>query len=108
MKKPCFCKLLYCINNNNLFRTTGGGGGGGRRAPAERRVYVSNIPYEYKWQDLKDLFRKEGKVEFAVLFIFFILFITFVTRVVFRKEGTGIIYLFIFYSVYYISYLSCV
>ncbi|KAK7083126.1 hypothetical protein SK128_018924 [Halocaridina rubra] len=46
-------------------RTTGGG----RRAPAERRVYVSNIPYEYKWQDLKDLFRKEvGEVSYVELF----------------------------------------
>lgn len=34
-----------------------------------RRVYVSNIPYEYKWQDLKDLFRKEvGDVSFVELF----------------------------------------
>lgn len=23
-----------------------------------RRVYVSNIPYEFRWQDLKDLFRR--------------------------------------------------
>jgi RNA recognition motif-containing protein len=31
-----------------------------RGAPMERRVYISNIPYEYRWQDLKDLFRAEG------------------------------------------------
>ncbi|CAL4076524.1 unnamed protein product [Meganyctiphanes norvegica] len=42
---------------------------GGRRAPAERRIYVSNIPYEYKWQDLKDLFRKEvGEVSYVEMF----------------------------------------
>ena len=34
--------------------------GGGRRGISDRRVYVSNIPYEYKWQDLKDLFRQQG------------------------------------------------
>jgi RNA recognition motif-containing protein len=34
-----------------------------------RRIYVSNIPYEYRWQDLKDLFRKEvGDVSFVELF----------------------------------------
>ncbi|XP_042875179.1 myelin expression factor 2-like [Penaeus japonicus] len=43
--------------------------GGGRRAPVERRIYVSNIPYEYKWQDLKDLFRKEvGEVSYVEMF----------------------------------------
>ncbi|KAK5650527.1 hypothetical protein RI129_001556 [Pyrocoelia pectoralis] len=34
------------------------------------RVYVSNIPYEYRWQDLKDLFRSEvGDVSFVELFV---------------------------------------
>merc|ERR1719187_138478 len=38
---------------------------GGRRG-RDRRIYVSNIPYEFKWQDLKDLFRKEvGEVSFV-------------------------------------------
>lgn len=33
------------------------------------RIYVSNVPYEYRWQDLKDLFRREvGIVEFVELF----------------------------------------
>lgn len=33
------------------------------------RIYVSNVPYEYRWQDLKDLFRREvGEVEFVELF----------------------------------------
>lgn len=34
------------------------------------RVYVSNIPYEYRWQDLKDLFRSQvGDVAFVELFV---------------------------------------
>jgi RNA recognition motif-containing protein len=34
------------------------------------RVYVSNIPYEYRWQDLKDLFRSQvGDVQFVELFV---------------------------------------
>lgn len=37
-------------------------GGRARKNVLERRVYVSNIPYEYRWQDLKDLFRNEGKL----------------------------------------------
>lgn len=33
---------------------------GEKKSAAERRVFVSNIAYEYHWQELKDLFRKEG------------------------------------------------
>lgn len=34
------------------------------------RVIVSNIPYEYRWQDIKDLFRNQvGDVQFVELFI---------------------------------------
>ncbi|XP_065215578.1 heterogeneous nuclear ribonucleoprotein M isoform X3 [Planococcus citri] len=41
-----------------------------RKNALERRVYVSNIPYEYRWQDLKDLFRKEvGEVSYVELFV---------------------------------------
>lgn len=33
------------------------------------RIYVSNVPYEFRWQELKDLFRREvGEVEFVELF----------------------------------------
>ncbi|XP_034949258.1 heterogeneous nuclear ribonucleoprotein M [Chelonus insularis] len=40
----------------------------GRRI-SERRIYVSNIPYDFRWQDLKDLFRTEvGKVAHVELF----------------------------------------
>lgn len=43
----------------------GSGGGGGNN----KRVYVSNIPYEYRWQDLKDLFRRlVGNVEYVEMF----------------------------------------
>ncbi|XP_063709919.1 myelin expression factor 2 [Culicoides brevitarsis] len=42
------------------------GGPGGKNT---RRIYVSNIPYEFRWQDLKDLFRREvGDVSFVELF----------------------------------------
>jgi len=38
-------------------RRLGGGGGGAksgiRRAPADCRVFVSNIPFDMKWQELK-------------------------------------------------------
>lgn len=34
-----------------------------------KRVYVSNIPYEFRWQDLKDLFRRlVGNVEYVEMF----------------------------------------
>jgi len=31
------------------------------RRKGDRRVYVSNVAYESRWQDIKDLFRAEGK-----------------------------------------------
>lgn len=47
----------------------GGGGGNANRKASERRIYVSNIPYDFRWQDLKDLFRTEvGKVAHVELF----------------------------------------
>ena len=47
----------------------GGGGGGSRRAPPERRIFVSNIPFEMKWQEVKDLFRDNvGDVAYVELF----------------------------------------
>jgi RNA recognition motif-containing protein len=33
---------------------------GGKKSSAERRIFVSNIAYEFRWQELKDLFRTEG------------------------------------------------
>lgn len=47
----------------------GGGGGGNRRAPPDRRVFISNIPFEMKWQEVKDMFRDEvGDVTYVELF----------------------------------------
>lgn len=41
-----------------------------KQAGNGKRVYVSNIPYEYRWQDLKDLFRRQvGNVEYVELFV---------------------------------------
>lgn len=48
----------------------GGGGGERGRKSSNNRVYVSNISYEYRWQDLKDVFRKHvGDVAFVELFV---------------------------------------
>ncbi|CAH0552653.1 unnamed protein product [Brassicogethes aeneus] len=42
----------------------------GSMKSSNNRVYVSNIPYEYRWQDMKDLFRSEvGDVQFVELFV---------------------------------------
>ncbi|XP_033162275.1 myelin expression factor 2 isoform X2 [Drosophila mauritiana] len=54
----------------------GGGSQGGGVAARDRsrerrncRVYISNIPYDYRWQDLKDLFRRiVGSIEYVQLF----------------------------------------
>lgn len=50
--------------------SSSGGSKGGVYKPRSRpecRVYISNIPYEYRWQDLKDLFRNEGVLILLVL-----------------------------------------
>lgn len=40
-----------------------------REAKINCRVYISNIPYDFRWQDLKDLFRRiVGSVEYVELF----------------------------------------
>lgn len=47
-------------------------GGRDRGGPKSsiNRVYVSNIPYEYRWQDMKDLFREQvGDVSFVEMFL---------------------------------------
>jgi len=31
-----------------------------------KKVFVSNIPYEYKWKELKELFKKEGITIFGL------------------------------------------
>lgn len=56
------------------FSDADGGGSGGTRDRSEsricKRIYVSNIPYEFRWQDLKDLFRRVvGTVDFVELFM---------------------------------------
>lgn len=55
-------------------RSTDRGGRGGDRGSSSKsssnRVLVSNIPYEYRWQDMKDLFRDQvGDVQFVELFV---------------------------------------
>jgi len=43
--------------------------GNDRSDPQDRRVYVSNIPYECKWMNLKDIFKeKVGEVAFVELY----------------------------------------
>ena len=43
------------------------GGSGGKV-----RLYVSNIPYEIRWQDLKDMFKNEGEYDHLFYCLFFV------------------------------------
>lgn len=36
------------------------GGGGDKKAAHRNRVFISNIPYDMKWQAIKDLMREKG------------------------------------------------
>ena len=40
-------------------------GHGMREKDAKVRLYVSNIPYDIRWQDLKDVFREKGMLMFS-------------------------------------------
>lgn len=71
----CFRRENRSSNNTSSDRRSGGGGRD--RSPLNRsrqsrndcRVFVSNLPYEFRWQDLKDLLRREvGEVSFVELF----------------------------------------
>ncbi|KAL3279534.1 hypothetical protein HHI36_017043 [Cryptolaemus montrouzieri] len=58
------------ILDNSRDRSVDRGRDRGGNKGSGNRVYVSNIPYEYRWQDLKDLFRNEvGDVQFVELFV---------------------------------------
>lgn len=35
--------------------------GGDKKASHRNRVFISNIPYDMKWQSIKDLMREKGK-----------------------------------------------
>lgn len=56
-------------NNSDRDRSRDNRGGGGGGGGSGNRIYVSNIPYEFRWQDLKDLCRElVGDVNFVELF----------------------------------------
>lgn len=38
----------------------GGGGAADKKAAHRNRVFISNIPYDMKWQAIKDLMREKG------------------------------------------------
>mmetsp|Transcript_9489 Transcript_9489/g.41015 ORF Transcript_9489/g.41015 Transcript_9489/m.41015 type:complete len:111 (-) Transcript_9489:130-462(-) len=44
------------------FQYGSGGGGGGFRDDRGRKVVVTNLPYQIRWQELKDIFRSCGNV----------------------------------------------
>ena len=79
MNYVVYGRIFLCRSPRRDRRGGGGGGGGGgvsrggagkgRRAPPERRIFVSNIPFEMKWQEVKDLFRESvGDVTYVELF----------------------------------------
>uniref|UniRef100_A0A9J8ANW6 Myelin expression factor 2 n=1 Tax=Cyprinus carpio carpio TaxID=630221 RepID=A0A9J8ANW6_CYPCA len=50
-------------------RHGGGGGAADKKAAHRNRVFISNIPYDMKWQAIKDLMReKVGEVTYVELF----------------------------------------
>lgn len=84
VQRKLFSRVYHCILFWLIYREVNGkvkhepnpsrkerpqkrGGGGGRYEPygnvhKRYRVFVSNIPYDVKWQALKDLMKEKGKV----------------------------------------------
>jgi len=48
--------------NYGSSRSGGGGGGGGSSAAPGTKVFVRNLPFSVKWQELKDKFREAGRI----------------------------------------------
>ncbi|XP_076251216.1 heterogeneous nuclear ribonucleoprotein rumpelstiltskin isoform X2 [Rhynchophorus ferrugineus] len=58
------------FSESNRDRSMDRGRDRGGAKSSMNRVYVSNIPYEYRWQDIKDLFREQvGDVAFVEMFV---------------------------------------
>lgn len=47
------------------FTLTSPGGGGGRGRGGSKKVFVGNLPWAVEWQDLKDLCKQYGDVNYA-------------------------------------------
>lgn len=47
------------------FTLTSPGGGGGGRGGGSKKVFVGNLPWAVEWQDLKDLCKQYGDVNYA-------------------------------------------
>jgi len=48
--------------NYGSSRSGGGGGSGGSSAAPGAKVFVRNLPFSVKWQELKDKFREAGRI----------------------------------------------
>lgn len=71
-----YFSIIYFRSPRRDRRSGGERGDGGsrgtpgvRKAPPERRIFISNIPFDMKWQEVKDLFRQHvGTVTYVELF----------------------------------------
>lgn len=52
-------------NNNNNRNNFNNNNNGGNNNGGNTSVYIGNLPWEVRWQDLKDTFKQYGNIEFA-------------------------------------------
>ena len=64
----------------------------GVSADPNRSVYVCNVPYNYEWQDLKDLFRNEGNL-FLSKFVIYLISIIIILMIVIYIRYVVMIYI---------------
>lgn len=64
-------KAIPSLGNKNRFHPYAkekNAGSGDKKAVNRNRVFISNIPYDMKWQAIKDLMREKGNVLLIINF----------------------------------------
>lgn len=65
-------KAIPSLGNKNRFHPYAkekNAGSGDKKAVNRNRVFISNIPYDMKWQAIKDLMREKGNSLLLIHFI---------------------------------------
>lgn len=64
-------KAIPSLGNKNKFHPYAkekNAGSGDKKAVNRNRVFISNIPYDMKWQAIKDLMREKGNLLLVIHF----------------------------------------
>lgn len=68
MSKPKAIPSLGHRNRFHPYAKEKSAGTGEKKAINRNRVFISNIPYDMKWQSIKDLMREKGNLDLTASF----------------------------------------